>query len=98
MPWKSILTSRCDLTLVDISFNVAVGAQGIISAGLILNPIDLSPNYAGTLAGIMGTFGCLMGIVVPIIVSQLTPNVSFCCVSMFLVGLFNCVIIPGNAI
>lgn len=68
--------SGCDLTLVGLSFTIAVGAQGIIASSLILNPMDLSPNYAGTLSGIMGTFGCVMGIVVPIAVSQLTPNVS----------------------
>lgn len=69
--------SGCDLTMVGISFIVAVGALGIISASLILNPMDLTSNYAGTLSGIMGTFGCLMGIVVPIAVSQMTPNVCY---------------------
>lgn len=90
--------SGCDLTLVGISFIVAVGALGIISASLILNPMDLSTNYAGTLSGIMGTFGCLMGVVVPIAVSQMTPNVSYTYNYILWYSPLNLVIIPGITI
>lgn len=66
----------CDITVVGTFFTIAVGAQGLNSASLTLNPMDLSPNYAGMLVGVIGTFSCCMGIVVPVAISRLAPNVS----------------------
>lgn len=66
----------CDITIVGAFFTIAVGAQGLNSASLTLNPMDLSPNYAGMLVGIIGTFSCCMGIIVPVMISYLAPNVS----------------------
>lgn len=67
--------SKCDLTLVGLFFTIAVGAQGFMSSSLLVNAMDLCPNYAGTLTGAMGTFGCSMGVLVPVVISFLTPNV-----------------------
>lgn len=66
----------CDLNVVGTFFTFAVGGQGFLAASLFVNAIDLCPNYAGMISGIVGIFGCCMGILVPIAVSFLTPNVS----------------------
>lgn len=66
----------CDLNVVGTFFTIAVGAQGFMSSSICLNVMDLCPNYAGMLSGVIGVFACCMGILVPIAVSFLTPNVS----------------------
>lgn len=68
--------SKCDLILVGIFFTIGVGAQGFMSSSLLVNAMDLCPNYAGTVTGAMGSFGCFMGVLVPLVISFLTPNVS----------------------
>lgn len=66
----------CDVTLIGTFFTIAVGGKGLLSSSIYLISVDLSPNYAGLLTGIYKTFSCFMGILVPIVISQLTPNVS----------------------
>lgn len=67
----------CDVSLIGTFFTVAVGAKGLLTSSIYLISVDLSPNYAGLLTGIYKTFSCFMGILVPLVISQLTPNVSF---------------------
>lgn len=76
----------CDLNVVGTFFTIAVGGQGFLSASLFINVMDLAPNYAGVLSGIIGVFGCCMGILVPNAVSFLTPNVSRDCDFFFAFG------------
>lgn len=66
----------CNLSVVGSFFAITVGAQGFLSASLFLNAMDLCPNFAGVLTGIIGAIACCMGILVPVVVSYLTPNVS----------------------
>lgn len=68
--------SGCDLVLIGASFTIAVGAMGALAASLLINPMDLSPNYAGTIFGVLGTFSDFMGVIAPNTASYLTPNVS----------------------
>lgn len=42
-----------------------------------VNPLDLSPNYAGVLMAITNGIGAITGIIAPYLVGVLTPNVSF---------------------
>lgn len=49
--------------------------MGTYISSLQINPLDLSPNYAGTLTAIVGTIGSLFGIIVPKIVDVMLPNV-----------------------
>lgn len=65
----------CDITLIGTFFTIAVGAKGLLSSSIYLISVDLSPNYAGILTGIYKTFSCFMGILVPLVISRLTPNV-----------------------
>lgn len=62
--------------LVGAFFAVAVGAQGLQTSSIMVNPLDLSPNYSGMITGITGAISCCMGVLVPIIIGVLAPNVS----------------------
>lgn len=68
--------SGCNVALVGFSFAMSVGALGALASALLINPMDLSPNFAGTIFGILGTFSDLMGVIAPIAASVLAPNVS----------------------
>lgn len=69
--------ANCDKTLVVIHFTIAMGIMGTFYPGMKVNPLDLSPNYAGTLMAITNGIGAITGIIAPALVGQMTPNVSF---------------------
>lgn len=66
----------CDRVVVVAMFTLAMGFMGTFYPGMKVNPLDLSPNYAGTLMAITNGIGALTGIIVPTIVGVMTPNVS----------------------
>lgn len=51
--------------------------MGTFVPSLKVNALDLSPNFAGTLMAIVGTIGCMSGVIAPYIVGILVPNVRF---------------------
>lgn len=65
----------CDAILVGLFFTIAVGAQGLHTSSTMINAMDLSPNYAGTITGISNGISSCTGIVVPWIIGVMTPNV-----------------------
>lgn len=65
----------CNKYLVIGYFMLSIGSMGFNAAGTVLNCFDLSPNYAGTLAGLTNSIGSLTGILAPYAVGLLTPNV-----------------------
>ena len=58
------------------SFTIGMGLMGTFVPSLKVNALDLSPNYAGTLMAIVGTIGCMSGVIAPYIVGIMVPNVS----------------------
>ncbi|XP_048508424.1 putative inorganic phosphate cotransporter isoform X2 [Athalia rosae] len=66
----------CDRTVVVILFTVGMGLMGPFYPGMMVNGLDLSPNYSGTLMAIMTAIGALAGIAAPYVVGVLTPNQS----------------------
>lgn len=50
--------------------------MGAFYPSLKVNPIDLAPNYGGTLGALGQTVGGFSGITVPFLTGILTPNVS----------------------
>lgn len=66
----------CDRTMVIIYFTLAMGIMGTFYPGMKVNPLDLSPNYAGTLMAITNGIGAITGIIAPTLVGLMTPNVS----------------------
>lgn len=65
----------CDQILVVALFTIAMGIMGAYYAGMKVNCLDLSPNYAGTLMAITNGFAALTGIAGPYIVGVMTPDV-----------------------
>lgn len=53
-----------------------MGFMGGFYPGMKVNPLDLSPNYAGTLMAITNGIGALTGILGPYLVGVITTNQS----------------------
>ncbi|XP_037911071.1 putative inorganic phosphate cotransporter isoform X2 [Hermetia illucens] len=64
----------CSKTNSVVLFTIAMGLMGTFYPGMKVNPLDLSPNYAGTLMAIVNGIGAITGILAPYIVGVLTPN------------------------
>lgn len=67
--------SGCDKVWTVAGFTIGMTLMGTYVSSLQVNPLDLSPNYAGMLTAIVGTIGSLFGIVAPKIVDVMLPNV-----------------------
>lgn len=65
----------CDRALVVALFTLAMGFMGTFYPGMKVNPLDLSPNYAGSLMAVTNGIGAITGIIVPYVVGIMTPNV-----------------------
>ncbi|XP_058815568.1 putative inorganic phosphate cotransporter isoform X1 [Topomyia yanbarensis] len=64
----------CDRFLVVALFTLAMGFMGTFYPGMKVNPLDLSPNYAGSLMAVTNGIGAITGIVAPYVVGIMTPN------------------------
>ena len=62
--------------MVGMWLTIGMGLMGAFLPSLKVNPLDLSPNYAGSLMAIVGGTGAVSGIVTPILVGKLTAQVS----------------------
>lgn len=65
----------CNRATVVALFTIAMGLMGTFYPGMKVNPLDLSPNYAGTLMAITNGVGAITGIITPTLVGFMTPNV-----------------------
>lgn len=63
--------SGCDRVLTVTLLTVAVGMNGAIYGGYVVNHVDIAPNYAGILMGITNTFANLMGFAAPYVAGLL---------------------------
>ncbi|XP_016964204.1 putative inorganic phosphate cotransporter [Drosophila biarmipes] len=66
----------CDRVLVVVLFTICMGLMGAYYAGMKLSPLDMSPNYAGTLMAITNGIGAITGVITPYLVGVMTPNAS----------------------
>lgn len=66
--------SGCNRLNAILFFSFASGFAGLDNSRI--NNMDLSPNYAPTIISIVNSCGSAMGILAPLIVGLLTPNVS----------------------
>lgn len=55
----------CDATMVGLFFIVSAGAQGLLPVSTFMVPMDLSPNYAGTITAIANGIGSTTGVFEP---------------------------------
>lgn len=70
--------AECDHLLVVIFFTLSIGFDGLASSGVHVNPMDLSPNYSGSVLSFGNTIAACSGVFAPYTVGLLTPNVSIC--------------------
>ena len=61
---------------VVVLFTIAMGFMGAHYSGMKVNTLDLSPNYAGALIGLVNGIGAITGIVAPYLIGVITTNVS----------------------
>lgn len=66
----------CNRLLVVIWFTLAMGFMGTFYPGMKVNPLDLSPNYAGSLMAVTNGIGALTGVAAPTFVGMMTPHSS----------------------
>lgn len=64
----------CNHGLAVTFFVLGMGLMGFYYPGMRVNILDLSPNYSGTLMGIVNGIGALSGIAAPYVVGALTPE------------------------
>ncbi|KAH8328121.1 hypothetical protein KR067_004138, partial [Drosophila pandora] len=64
----------CNRHLVVALFTCSMGTMGCYYAGMKLTPLDMSPNYAGTLMAITNGIAACMGFTAPYVAGVLTPN------------------------
>ncbi|XP_014203401.1 putative inorganic phosphate cotransporter [Copidosoma floridanum] len=64
----------CDRVAVLVLFNVGMVFMGTALPGIMVNVLDLSPNYAGSLMAMTNGISALTGIVAPYIVGRLAPE------------------------
>ncbi|XP_068204283.1 putative inorganic phosphate cotransporter [Palaemon carinicauda] len=70
-----ILTAiTCDRNATIALLFVAVGLQGGIYTGFMVNHVDIAPNFAGTLFGITNAAATIPGWLAPMTVGALTTN------------------------
>jgi ACS family sodium-dependent inorganic phosphate cotransporter-like MFS transporter 5 len=51
---------------------LAVGLLGASYSGILINHLDLAPNFAGTLYGLVAGVACISSWVAPLVVATLT--------------------------
>lgn len=66
--------SGCDRLQAILFFSFASAFAGLDNSRI--NNMDLSPNYTPTIIAIVNSCGSVMGILAPVAVGFLTPNVS----------------------
>ncbi|XP_068993867.1 uncharacterized transporter slc-17.2-like [Neodiprion pinetum] len=64
----------CNNVAVVILFVLGTGFMGPYYPAMLINPMDLSPNYSGTVLAMTMTVSALTGIAAPYLVGILTPN------------------------
>ncbi|CAA9994484.1 unnamed protein product [Nesidiocoris tenuis] len=66
--------SGCSTARAVTCLVVGMAFMGFYYPSLKVNPIDLAPNFAGTVAAVTHSIGGISGIVVPYVIGVLTPN------------------------
>ena len=67
-----ICFAGCDQTLTITLLTLAVTMQGALYTGFFVNPLDIAPNYSGTILGITNAFGAVPGWLAPLMAGAFT--------------------------
>jgi len=65
---------ECDSTAVFCLLVLGNAMYSMNASGFTLTPMDIAPNYAGTVYGVANFFGSTVGLLTPIIVEEITGN------------------------
>ena len=66
----------CNRILIASVFVLSISSSSLSWCGFAVNPLDLAPNYAGTLMGLTNTLATVAGILAPKVVGALTYHES----------------------
>ncbi|CAH0397954.1 unnamed protein product [Chilo suppressalis] len=66
--------SGCDTTLAVFWFVFAMTLMGAYYSGMKINPLDISPNYAGTTTAMVNGIAAISGILTPYLIGMVTPD------------------------
>ncbi|CAB3224045.1 unnamed protein product [Arctia plantaginis] len=66
--------SGCDTTIAVVWFIVAMTLMGAYYSGMKINPLDISPNYCGTITALVNGTAAISAIISPYLIGLLTPN------------------------
>ncbi|KAK9502554.1 hypothetical protein O3M35_011312 [Rhynocoris fuscipes] len=66
--------SECNIPFAISSLVIGLSTLGFFYPSVKVNPMDLSPNFAGSIGSLANTGGCLSGVIVPFVNGALTPN------------------------
>lgn len=58
-------------------FIIAMTLMGAYYSGMKINPLDISPNYCGTVTALVNGTAAISAIISPYLIGLLTPNVSY---------------------
>ncbi|XP_014215959.1 putative inorganic phosphate cotransporter [Copidosoma floridanum] len=64
----------CDGFLAVAMLTIGMALMGCAISSILINALDLGPNYAGTIMGLANGISTLSGIVSPYVVGVITPN------------------------
>lgn len=67
----------CDQVSATVYFTLGMALMGFCYPSIRINALDLSPNYSASIMALVNGLGCLSGMLSPLVVGLLTPNVSF---------------------
>lgn len=66
--------AECNKTMVVVMFMIGISIMGFMNPSIMMSPLDLSPNYAGSLLAVANGISSIVGIIVPYTVGLLTPH------------------------
>lgn len=65
LAYLSLILADCNRTLAIVCFMLCGSLNGAVYGGFIINPIDISPNYAGVLEGVINGISNVAGFGAP---------------------------------
>ena len=67
-----ICFTGCNENLTIALLTIAITMQGALYTGFFVNPLDIAPNFSGTILGITNAFGTIPGWLAPLIAGAFT--------------------------
>ena len=67
-----VSVAGCDRNVAVALMTIGTMFMAGMYCGILANPNDIAPNYAGTLLAITNTFATIPGFIVPVFVGELT--------------------------